>query len=199
MFSPNPDENHSPTILLSNTPDVGDGDDNIDNNGEDNVDYDNKTTRRDDDDSRTIDEDDNSDEDATTTTSSVDYDSADVDFEDSLINNSSASNTSTIQNTGHNPSNNHEDTTSASNEDTGKGNNADDLSHGAVKARDQQSSSSPEMLPLIAGVASAVLVAAIAIAALAYIWSRNQRRKQEKEEEDQMNIITEYVETNLSL
>jgi hypothetical protein len=53
-------------------------------------------------------------------------------------------------------------------------------------------------LPLIIGIVASVLVGVIVVAVLAWIWTRSQRKKQEKSPEDQMNIITEYVETNLN-
>ncbi|XP_059145829.1 mucin-2-like [Physella acuta] len=72
-----------------------------------------------------------------------------------------------------------------------------DPNSGAVK-EGQTSSGTKELLPLIVGVVAAVVIGGIVIAVLTYMWARNQRRKNQKEEDDQMNIITEYVETNLN-
>ncbi|KAH9500040.1 hypothetical protein Btru_076223 [Bulinus truncatus] len=63
----------------------------------------------------------------------------------------------------------------------------------------EESSGTKELLPLIIGVVSAVLVGAVVIGILTWRWSKNQRMKQQKEEDDQMNIITEYVETTLNV
>ncbi|KAK0053445.1 MAM and LDL-receptor class A domain-containing protein 1 [Biomphalaria pfeifferi] len=56
-----------------------------------------------------------------------------------------------------------------------------------------------ELLPLIIGVVSAVVVGAVVIGVLTWRWAKHQRMKQQKEEDDQMNIITEYVETTLNV
>ncbi|CAL1532685.1 unnamed protein product [Lymnaea stagnalis] len=73
-----------------------------------------------------------------------------------------------------------------------------EASAGSVK-EGHGDSGTKELLPLIIGVVASVVVGAVVIAGLAYMWARNQRRKREKEEDDQMNIITEYVETNLNV
>lgn len=63
----------------------------------------------------------------------------------------------------------------------------------------QTSLGTKALLPLIIGVVVSVVVGATVIAVLAWIWVRSQRQKEDKEHDDQMNIITEYVETNLSI
>uniref|UniRef100_A0A0B7A2S2 Sushi domain-containing protein n=1 Tax=Arion vulgaris TaxID=1028688 RepID=A0A0B7A2S2_9EUPU len=68
---------------------------------------------------------------------------------------------------------------------------------GAVK-KGARSTGIPAFIPLIVGIVASVVVGVIVIALLAWIWVRSQRQKQEKNHDDQMNIITEYVETNLN-
>lgn len=70
---------------------------------------------------------------------------------------------------------------------------------GQVKGGDDTSGGFTGLIPLIAGVAGAVVIGAVVIGVLAWMWAKNQKRKQEKDNDDQMNIITEYVETNLTI
>lgn len=64
----------------------------------------------------------------------------------------------------------------------------------------RETSSSPgsiELIPLIVGVVASVVVGIIVTVIMACIWVRSKRTKQDKHQEDQMNIMSEYIETNL--
>ncbi|BFZ16139.1 hypothetical protein BsWGS_19178 [Bradybaena similaris] len=64
----------------------------------------------------------------------------------------------------------------------------------------RETSSSPgsvELIPLIVGVVASVVVGIIVTVIMACIWVRSKRTKQDKHQEDQMNIMSDYIETNL--
>ncbi|CAG5132826.1 unnamed protein product, partial [Candidula unifasciata] len=59
------------------------------------------------------------------------------------------------------------------------------------------SPSSVALIPLIVGIVASLVVGVAVTVIMACIWVRNQRTKHDKHQEDQMNIMSDYIETNL--
>ena len=73
----------------------------------------------------------------------------------------------------------------------------DDVKSAITEANSDETTSGVGVTPLLAGVIAAVIIAVLLIGLSSWKWARKQKKKTLKDHEDQMNIITEYVETNL--